>query len=122
MLNWAGETLISLAESSDASDTPTYYERAAEAFEALLAAAPNADPPVQPDLQRQAKLRLASANRHLKQHQKAIDLLEEVLLEKNTLLNVQAEAALTYEEAGEFGELKLFDYAIKGRPEESCHR
>ena len=103
-------TLIGLAESSDETAATRYYEAARDAFQGLL----EASPPPDPALERQAKLRLATALRKLNQHQEAINLFEAVLKEQNALLNVQAEAATTYQEAGEYGALRLFDYAIKG--------
>ena len=119
--NWVATTFIDLGEAmidENSSAVPPeaqrLYERGIETYSTLLE---------RPDslsdaIVIQIRLKMARARRRLNQHKDAIDLLQLVLADKNNVISVQEEAAATYQEAGEFGSVNLYELAIRGaRPD-----
>ncbi len=105
-LNWVAETFYRLAsgyESADNESPPqarAYYQKAAATDEKIMATA-QVDPAfARPEALLAVKLRMARCQRRAGDFKQAIDSLVEVLNEKPTLLDVQKEAALTYQEWG----------------------
>ena len=119
--NWVAETYFGLAEGLDNQDAAAppqagkYFAKSRDTFAKLL---PRED--LSPDAAIQIELRMAHANRRIGEHKQAIDLFERVLRKKNSLISVQVDAARTYQEAAPYGNVNLFDRAIKGgRADES---
>ena len=105
-LNWVAETYYRLASGYEVEgqETPApardYYQKAAAVDEKIMATA-QADPAfVRPEALLGVRLRMARCQRRAGDYKLAIDSLVEVLNEKPTLLEVQKEAAYTYQEWG----------------------
>lgn len=105
-LNWVAETFYRLASGYevDGKETPVkareYYQKAAAVDEKIMATA-QADPAfVRPEAMFGVKLRMARCQRRAGDYKLAIDSLVEILSEKPMLLDVQKEAAYTYQEWG----------------------
>lgn len=116
VLNWVAETFLSLGAAFDSpgavsSESKSYYEQSIASFDKLLA-----DPKLNAALNTQVRLRRAEAFRHLRDYAKAAAALEDILREKPLLLNVQVEAAKTYQEWGSVpGSESRYEQAIMGR-------
>ena len=120
VLNWVAETFFSLGKGfrtgtgSLSPEARDYYARAIEIYEKLLTAElPN------PALKTQVSMRIAMTKRRMGKFVDAMTTFEEILAEKNMMLNVQVEAAQTYQDWGEATtkvdeKTTLFDRAIKG--------
>jgi TolA-binding protein len=123
VLNWIAETYFNLAEGLQQNGTDDgaardYYRKARDGFATLAQRARSGKSEPTSHLALQATIRLAAANQRLGDHQRAVDAFEQVLRERNNLLNVQIEAAQTYQEAAESGSVKLYDRAVQGgRPD-----
>jgi tetratricopeptide (TPR) repeat protein len=92
-----------------------YYTKARDAYSQLIkdaAADPKAAP--SPTAVLQARLKLAECYRALGQFDKAIEAYSAVLKEKETSLDVQRAAAITYAERGQREDPKWFENAIHG--------
>ena len=119
--HWVAATYLGMADDivADATSTPLpedarqFYENALETFAALIKMH-DKTPGMSPAVRTQLRLQMASANRRLSKHKEAIDLFEEVLKERNNIINVQVEAAQTFQEAGDVGSNNLYQLAIKG--------
>jgi hypothetical protein len=115
ILNWVAETFLSLGKAFDSpgeisSESKAYYEQSIAGYDKLLA-----DPKLNAALATQMRLRRAEVFRHLHDYSKAAAALEEILREKPLLLNVQVEAARTYQEWGAVpGSESRYEQAIMG--------
>lgn len=112
---WIAQTLMELAELFVLPDgTPDLRaKKYLAAADARITASLAALPPQADAGERLAlRMRLATVKRKQQDYRGAMELFADILRERNQLLNVQVEAATTYQEGG------AFDYAIKGgRPE-----
>ena len=105
-LNWVAETFYRLASGYEVAgkETPAqareYYRKAAAVDEKIMATA-QADPNfVRPEAMFGVKLRMARCQRSAGDYKQAVDSLVEILSERPMLLDVQKEAAYTYQEWG----------------------
>ncbi|MCA9267520.1 MAG: hypothetical protein KDA41_03575 [Planctomycetales bacterium] len=120
-LNWVAQNFFTLGEANDPGkgDPPAnvkeYYDKAASQFEKLLAKAKD-DPSINANTQVQLRLQMANVLRRQGKFVLAMDQFEEILKDpkRNSMLNVQVDAAQTYQEWGETGVPKLYLVAIKG--------
>jgi hypothetical protein len=123
ILNWAAETFFNLAESLDdpaaLAATPaaaSLFQQALTIYERILAEAaksPEYLPAPQYDLL--LRMRVASISRRTGKYEAAMDTLVNILKQKNMLLNVQVEAARTYQMWAAFpGKHELYQRAMLG--------
>lgn len=123
VMNWVAENFYALGEASNTGrgevpeDAKRYYAEAAEQYQALIDKAPSAQD-ISPEMVIQLRLRLANVLRRQGKFVQSMDQFEEVLKDKdrNSMLNVQVDAAETYMEwaASEIGVPKLYLVAIRG--------
>jgi tetratricopeptide (TPR) repeat protein len=118
---WVADTYLGMADDIVAGasgalvpdDARQFYQNALDTF-AKLINMPDDTPEMSPSIRTHLRLQMALANRRLGKHKEAIDLFEEVLKERNNIVNVQVEAAQTFQEAGEAGSNNLYELAIRG--------
>lgn len=105
--NWVGETFYNMGEAFDtnkAALTPkakTYFTRASEMFSKMAERAKSDKNWVDPKIAIQLQLRSASCKRRLGDYEGAIKDFEAILLENPMMVNVQMEAAQTFQDWGE---------------------
>ena len=125
VIYWVAETFFGLGKGLDTGKGPpssqarSFYEKAAATYQKILDA--SASGPSKPDANTiiQVRVRLAATRRRLRDYQAAIDMFQSILNENNLLLNVQIEAAQTYQEWGATGKSPYYDRAILGgRPKQ----
>lgn len=105
-LSWVASTFLSLGNGFDqgdgprSSDTNRYYQSAAKALEKLMKLVENGK--IQADVSAIGPLQLRQAViwRQLGSFDKALDVMEKILVEYPATLNVQIEAASTLQEWG----------------------
>ena len=118
-LFWVAQTFQGLGEASDTNPTALlpeakrFYGKAVDAYNKILELR-ETDKEVTPDMVMQIQMRLATTKRRLQQYKEAIDLFTQILTAKNMMLNVQVEAARTYQEWGPIGEPVVYDRAVMG--------
>ncbi len=122
VLNWAGETFYGLAESFD--DTSTIapvtanglYKQALTVFQKIAdLAAKQANFLPTPQYMSVIDLRIAMCNRRIGDYNAAINTFVKILTEKNMTLNVQVEAARTFQQwASAPGKHDLYQRAMLG--------
>ena len=124
VLNWVAETYYGLGRSFDTGDKLTarandFYGKAANAFNNIYTNVPLDD-----KMKVQVRLRQAEVKRRQRQYKDAIDLYAEVLATSPMMLNVQVDAAMTYQEWASQPKLEdLFLRAIQGtRPDEKTKK
>jgi hypothetical protein len=116
---WVAQTLYALAEAADegglqlTADAQRFYNKAITAYNKILDLS-KTNKEITPEMVLQVQMRLATTLRRLGQYRDAIDLFEDILKKKNMMLNVQVEAAKTYQEWGAVGDPVVFDRAILG--------
>ncbi len=122
-LNWVAETYFSLAEGEQdvANGSPKvkeYYRRSAEVFRELLDKHARSTLVLDEPMVLQIQVRAATANLRAANFKQSFDLFEQVLARKNSMLNVQVDAAKAFQEAARLGQSDLYNKAIKGaRPQ-----
>lgn len=115
ILNWVAETFNGLGGGFDDGKTLTaeakhYYEESASTFTKILA-----EVQLEPQMKTQMQVRLAFVSRRMRDFKQAIDTYKEVLTANNMLVNVQVEAARTYQEwAASRTETVFYERAIAG--------
>ncbi|MEQ8787474.1 MAG: hypothetical protein RIC55_14315 [Pirellulaceae bacterium] len=109
VLNMVAESFFSLGEALDTrggagasralpADAKKYYEEAIKMYEKILAKG-DADSSWLPDnIRNQVQFRIATAKRALGDFQEALAMYKAILEANNLMLNVQVEAARTYQE------------------------
>jgi tetratricopeptide (TPR) repeat protein len=119
VLNWVAETFLSLGGGFDTGgdlspESKNYYEQAVATFDRILAEVPLEEP-----MKLQIRIRKAEAMRRMRQFKDALDTYEEILRSSPSMLNVQVDAALTYQQWGDVpGKEPLYLRAITGhRPD-----
>ena len=124
VLNWVAETYYGLGRSFDTGDKLTarandFYGKAANAFNNI-----HQNVPLDDKMKVQVRIRQAEVKRRQRQYKDAIDLYAEVLVASPMMLNVQVDAALTYQEwAGQPKLEELYLRAIQGtRPDEKTKK
>jgi len=116
---WVAQTLYALAEGSDDGGpqlTPNakrFYDKAIAAYNKILGLA-ETNEDITPEMVLQVQMRLATTLRRLGQFKEAVNLFQEILTKKNMMLNVQVEAAKTYQEWGTVGDIVVYDRAVLG--------
>lgn len=127
VLNWAGETFAGMGEALTPAQGPLpadakhYFQRAATAYDRILELGKTQPEVLEKNLKLQIQLRKAIAHRNGQEFEKAMELLESLLQENGSLVNVQMEAARTYQLWARFpGKEGLYARAILGgRPDKS---
>ena len=119
VLNWVAETYFSLAEGEltlDSTSTKAreYFTRSASVFGDLLAKSSLGAITLDDTMKTQVRVRAAAANNRCGNYKQAFDLFEEVLGERNAMLNVQVDAAKALQAGGTMGNADMFNQAIKG--------
>ena len=107
-LYWAAEAFVDLGDSLSPGDGPLsadgqkYYRKAALAYDRIINIC-REDEEFAPreGVVNEIRLRLAKCLRRLGKYEGAMDILVEMLAEQNNLIDVQIEAALTYQGWGE---------------------
>ena len=107
--NWVAETLYGLGKGFDTDrrkltdEARQYYGKSIETYEAIVSTARKNPKFLNPDAARSDRirlsltLRLAKAKRQLRSYKGALDLFQQILASKSTMLDVQIEAARTYQ-------------------------
>ncbi|NUQ63281.1 MAG: hypothetical protein HUU20_12450 [Pirellulales bacterium] len=119
-LNWVAETYYGLGAGMDPGgktlppEAETYYKKAAATFLEILKRCKD-DPKFapQPGASTTVMVRMAAALRGMGKYEEAMKLLVSILNEKENRVDVQIEAALTYQEWGD-QRPGYYDFAIKG--------
>ena len=125
VLNWVAETYFSLAEgerdlSARSPKAQEYFDRSAAVFTDLLQRNEQGSLTLADAMVPQVQVRAAAANLRAAKYKQAFDLYEQVLATKNTMLNVQVEAARALQEGAERGNVDMFNQAVKGdRPQDN---
>lgn len=109
---WIAQTYYKLAEGLEGdtaaeTDRKSYYTKARDAFKGLI------DTVKEPKVKLALQMQYAQSLRKLGDYQQAMALFEEVLTEKEMLLDLQKAAAYTLQEWGATNPSK-FDEAIRG--------
>jgi tetratricopeptide (TPR) repeat protein len=118
-LNWVAETFYSLGAGFDpggklpAGEAETYYQKAADTYRNILTRCGDADFGAPPGAATSIKIRLARCLRRLGQYDQAMDLLVEVLRERNMMIDAQVEAAYVYQSRGK-QDPRYYPLAISG--------
>jgi cellulose synthase operon protein C len=123
ILNWIGETFFNMAESqvsADAVQVPAeaaaLYEQTLEAYRKILAQYERDSSFLpSPQFATLLRLRVAIVHRQLGQFKEAMEYFKQILGEKNQMVNVQVEAARTFQRgAAAPGFHSLYEKAIMG--------
>jgi hypothetical protein len=120
VLNWVAETFLSLASGFQQNGRPTveaegYFRAAAAAFQRILETRQ-----LDANTRIQIQLRRALAQRRMQNFSGALETLGEVLRENGVMLDVQVDAAHTYQEwADATEEVSLYQRAMFGGQAES---
>ncbi|MGE0756532.1 MAG: hypothetical protein AB7F89_03745 [Pirellulaceae bacterium] len=115
VLNWVAETFFSLGTgfetaSGPSADSLRFYEESKATFDRILS-----ETKPDPKTLTQVQIRLAAVARKQRDFKTAIDTYVKVLTENAMLVNIQVEAARTYQEwAGVPTKEALYDRAIGG--------
>ncbi len=126
---WAAETIISIAQELETTpggkaQAMTAYSEAAKILEDILAKEQSQPGWIsQPNLVTQIRLKLAQTSRGLGDYKNAIEQLATILENNNGLLDVQIEAAKTYQAWGAAVNSGFHKVAIEGgRPDPKTRR
>ncbi len=123
VLNWIAETFYNMAESFDDPQLPKapaeavpFYQQAVASYSKMLAEAAKDDKYLpQPQLATVLEVRTAVIRRRLGQFKEAMDTFKRILSQNNLMLNVQVEAARTFQVgASAPGFHELYHKAIMG--------
>ena len=121
-LNWVAETFFNLGAGLDpgGKETPVeakgYYKKAAETYVKILELCKQ-EGFAPPGAAENIKVRLAACFRSMGAHEEAMKLLVDILKQKERRLDVQIEAARTYQDWGKVRS-GYYDKAIKGGQED----
>ncbi|MCO6453903.1 MAG: hypothetical protein J5I93_01195 [Pirellulaceae bacterium] len=129
VLNWVAETFAGMGEAFQGGQNPSpadsrvYFDKAAATYTAILEKGKQQAGWLSEDMRRQVQMRLAMTWRQIGKFDSAMNVLEEILVEK-PLINVQAEAARTYQLWAELPEKEdLYERAIVGgRPDKKTKK
>lgn len=120
-LHWVAETFFSLGAGLDPGtrtlpeDVRKYYEKARDTYQKILEQVEAGELEAPEGAATSVTIRLSRCLRRLGQYTEARDLLLKILMEHNMLVDVQVEAAYTYQAwGGEPGKEKYYLYAIQG--------
>lgn len=122
VLQWVGETFYNIG-GSFAEDPQTeksakpYFEKAIATYERILAKDAQDPKFIDDGLEIQTRMRIAQSKRNLGGHEDykaAINAFEEILKKKPMMLNVQVEAAHTYQQWAKTGKADLYKLAMGG--------
>ena len=117
-LIWIAETYFSMAQGSKESPQKAsqYYSDATGAFEEILERGENDPDFIDPARLDGVKLRLVNCKRQERDFETAESLIKSVLKKNSKALDAQIEAALVYQDWGEYGgEPKHFLDAVRGK-------
>lgn len=128
VLAWVADTFSRMGESFDTDprnltkEAQDYLTNAVTAFETILTKGDSQGTSwLSDDMRITIQMRMAQTKRQLRNYKDALDLFEQILKKKNSLLNLQVEAAKAYQEwAAEPRREELYVYAMMGaRPDEA---
>jgi tetratricopeptide (TPR) repeat protein len=126
VLYWVADSFSTLGAAMDANggqlttEARNYYERAAQSYQELLER-----PATELDdsTSIQVRIRLAVTWRRLENYEASLNMFQSVLEQNEMLLNVQVDAASTFQDWGATGQTKYYDYAIQGdRPNKKTNK
>ena len=112
--NWVAETLHGLGKGFDTdprtltAEAKQYYGKSIATYETIVAMAKSnpkflgADPAQAQRVALSLKLRLAKAKREIKDYEGSLSLFREILVTKGSMLDVQIEAARTYQQQKQY--------------------
>ncbi len=119
-LNWVAVTFVNLGEAFDNGKNPppakalSYYKEAQSTYEAMLkkdqANKDFLDDRIGPHVMSE----LAKLKRRLGQYDEALKLFATVLKDNRTMVGIQVEAALTYQERGRYDKAAYYKKSITG--------
>lgn len=118
-LNWVAETFNGLGSGLDPGGTELpaaaskYYTKAAETYATILANIEKPEFAAPAGAANSVMIRRASCLRRLGKYDEAMDLLVEILQDRNQMINAQIEAAYTYQAWGQ-EKPAAYDLAMKG--------
>jgi tetratricopeptide (TPR) repeat protein len=115
-LTWIAETYYGLAQSSldNASESKTYFDRAASTYVSILDRAKNDKAFSDKDRLAGVRLRLANCRRRQGDFQEAESLLKALITERPRAADVQFEAAYVYFDQGLTGKTDFLKKAVDG--------
>jgi len=115
-LNWVAETFFGLGAGNPPAEAIGYYTNAARTYAKILERAAAEAGFAPPDADISIKVRLAACLRALGKYESAMKILVAILREREKRLDVQIEAARTYQDWGQ-ERASLYEYAIRGGQE-----
>lgn len=127
VLQWAAETFAGMGEALTPAqgalpaEARHYFSRAASVYDRILTSGENQPEALDKNLKLQVQLRKAITHRQGQEFEKAMELFESLLQANSSLINVQMEAARTYQTWARFpGKEGLYARAIVGgRPDKA---
>lgn len=119
VLNWVAETFYSLGRGmlrgqKSSPEAQRYFTEAAAAYGEVLLLAKSQPGALSENAFTQVKVRRAMSLRQLGKYRDSVDLFANVLSERNTVLNIQIEAAKTLQQWGSSGNAEGYQKAIAG--------
>lgn len=124
VLNWIAEMFFSLGNSNDSGEGKAsemakhFYQRADEMYQKILDQNTGDSETLDPNLLIRVRMRMATTKRRMGRFKDAIDLFEAILKERNRMVDVQVEAAITYQEWAQANKNPDYRGAITGgRPD-----
>ena len=102
-VHWVAQTFIEMGKSAMGDAKPPAQGLAKELLEESIVHLQNLldDDPGEAEAVRQIRFELATTSRLMGNYKQAIDALEKILQEKNTMIDAQVEAALSYQQWAE---------------------
>jgi hypothetical protein len=119
-LNWVAETFNALGEAyDDGKPSPPdqakrYYQKSVATFDKMWEAQQKNSSFLTQQMSFQIRMRKAMILRRLGDYANSLDTFAAILAEKPFMVNVQVEAARTYQDRGDREEFKWYDFAIRG--------
>lgn len=119
VLNWVGETFYSLGSgllrgNKTSPEAQRYFTEASRSFGEVLKLAERQPDAVSKTVLTQVRVRQAMSLRQIGRYDEAIDIFAAVLRERNMVLNIQVEAAKTFQQSGTSGNAEGYMKAISG--------
>lgn len=127
VLQWVAETFFNIGGSfaddpQQAANAKPYFEKAINTYQKILDKDAQDNSFLGDGLEIQTRMRIAQSKRQLGEHadfKDAVDSFESILKEKPMMLNVQVEAARTYQQWAKASKPELYKLAMGGaRPDE----
>lgn len=119
VLNWVGETFYSLGSgllrgNKTSPEAQRYFTEASRSFGEVLKLAERQPDALSKTVLTQVRVRQAMSLRQIGRYDEAVDIFSAVLRERNMVLNIQVEAAKTFQQWGTSGTPEGYVKAISG--------